>query len=251
MTSWVAADWPAPLWIKAGTTTIQSGFSLPPYASLNLAEHVGDKKENVEQNRSLLQRELQLPSAPRWLQQVHGNKIIESSEWFPNIAADGCFTEQGNIVCVVLTADCLPLLLCDKEGKQIAAVHIGWRGLCRNIIDTALARFDSEHDNILAWIGPHIHSASYEVGEDVRQACIQAIPGTDHAFVNTKPGFFQASLGTLVRHQLMSRDITMIFTSNRCTFKQQTNFYSYRRNGITGRMASLIWMESGNTSTKL
>jgi purine-nucleoside/S-methyl-5'-thioadenosine phosphorylase / adenosine deaminase len=251
MTSWLAANWPAPAWIKAGTTTRQSGFSLPPYASLNLAQHVGDKLETVEQNRTFLQHELQLPSAPLWLQQVHGKQVINSDEWSADVVADACYTKQDGIVCAVLTADCLPLLLCDKEGSQIAAIHVGWRGLCQGIIDVALSRFETEHSNILAWIGPHIHADNYEVGKDVHSACLQAISGTDHTFTFRGEGKWLASLEALVRHKLTSTGISMIYTCNRCTFDEQASFFSYRRQKLTGRMASLIWMETGNTSTKL
>lgn len=251
MSFWLAANWPAPAWIKAGTTCIGSGFSQAPYASLNLAEHVGDNIEQVEQNRNLLQQELHLPAPPLWLKQVHDNTVIESDDWHPGIAADGCTTHKPGIVCAILTADCLPLLLCDEQSRQIAAIHVGWRGLCQNIVDSAISRFSSDHDKILAWTGPHIHQQYYEVGEDVRTACLQACPGVDHAFVRNKKGHWLASLETLVHHQLMNKGISMIFSSNRCTFAQEDNFFSYRRNKVTGRMASLIWMESGKSWTRL
>jgi YfiH family protein len=244
---WIAADWPAPSWIKAGTTLRQPGLSLPPYAGLNLAEHVGDELEPVEQNRSLLQQELQLPSSPLWLQQVHGIKTISSDDWFSNITADACYTGQMNVVCAILTADCLPLFLCNKEGSQVAVVHIGWRGFCANILDEAVASFDVDNSNILAWIGPHIHSENYEVGDEVRKACLEASPGTDHAFTYPHQGLWQASLDTLVRHQLIKLGISMVYGCDLCTFEEQTKFFSYRREPITGRMASLIWMESSKT----
>jgi YfiH family protein len=246
MNFWIDAEWPTPAWIKAGITTTHSGFSLPPYAGLNLAGHVGDEIERVRQNRNLLEKELNLPSTPLWLQQVHGQEIIEDKDWFPNVSADACFSKQNDSVCAILTADCLPLLLCDEKNRQVAAVHIGWRGLCQNIVSASLSRFDSDHGDILAWIGPHIHAANYEVGEDARQACLTAIPDADHAFTKIKDGYWLANLETLVRHQLEDSGNTMIFAANRCTFKEQSDFYSYRRNNITGRMASLIWMESGN-----
>lgn len=246
MNFWIDAEWPAPAWIKAGTTTIHSGYSLPPYTSLNLAGHVGDNTEHVRQNRNLIQDELNLPSTPLWLQQVHGNEIIEDKDWFPDVSADACFSKQNDSVCAILTADCLPLLLCDEKNRQVAAVHIGWRGLCQNIVSNSLSIFDSDRGNILAWIGPHIHAANYEVGEDVRRACIKAVPEADQAFTKLKDGFWLANLESLVRHQLQNNGVTMISSTDRCTFKEEADFYSYRRNKITGRMASLIWMESGN-----
>ncbi len=248
---WIPADWPAPKGIRAGTTTRQAGFSSPPYAALNLARHVGDDADTVEQNRALLQSELQLPSSPLWLQQTHGRQVIRHDEWNANVTADACYTDQQGIVCVVLTADCLPLLLCSKDGGQLAAIHLGWRGLCQNIIDVTLSRFDTDHSDILAWIGPHVRVNNYEIGEDVRSACLQAIPGTEYAFAFQGDGHWLLSLETLTRHKLVSSGISMIYASDRCTFEEQASFFSCRREKLTGRMASLIWMETENTLTSL
>jgi len=242
MAFWIDANWPTPEWIRAGTTTRQSGFSLPPYRGLNLAKHVGDRAKCVDQNRALLQRELQLPCAPLWLQQVHGKRIINSNDYAADISADACYTTQNGVVCAVLTADCLPLLLCDKKGSQVAAVHIGWRGFCQDIIDVALSRFDACRSNMLAWIGPHIHARNYEVGETVRLACLHAFPAAEPAFTCSREGKWLASLETLVRDQLMSRGISMIYSCDRCTFDEPASFFSYRRDRTTGRMASLIWI---------
>ena len=247
MACWIAANWPAPEGIRAGTTTRQSGFSLPPYRGLNLAQHVGDKSEYVEQNRGRLQKELQLPGAPLWLGQVHGKRVIDSNEYSPDICADACYTKQHDVVCAILTADCLPLMLCDTKNSQVAAVHIGWRGFCQNIIDVALSRFDASQNNILAWIGPHIHAENYEVGEAVRLSCLQAFPGAQRAFTCSREGKWLASLETLVRDQLISRGISMIYSCDRCTFNEPTDFFSYRRNKTTGRMASLIWIASSGS----
>lgn len=248
---WIAANWPVPNWIKAGTTTRQSGFSPPPYASLNLARHVDDEPESVEQNRAFLQRELQLPSAPLWLQQVHDKQVINSDDWSANVSTDACYTLQKGVVCAILSADCLPLLLCNKDGSEIAAIHVGWRGLCQNIIAETLSRFDSDNGDLYAWIGPHIHANNYEVGEEVRSACLQAIPGTEHAFTSTRQAHWYANLDALVRHELLSKGISMIFGCNRCTFDDEVNFFSYRRQKVTGRMVSLIWMETENSSARL
>lgn len=248
---WIAANWSVPNWIKAGTTTRQAGINLSPYARLNLARNVGDRPEHVERNRAFLQRELQLPSAPLWLRQEHGKQVINSDGWTANVSADACYTSRKGAVCAILTADCLPLLLCNKDGSEIAAIHVGWRGLCKNIIDETLSRFDSDHDDISAWIGPHIHAENYEVGADMRLACLQAFPGTEHAFIPGRQGHWCASLEALVRHTLSNSGISMIFGCNRCTFAEQHDFFSYRRQKVTGRMASLIWMETENSSAKL
>ena len=149
-----------------------------------------------------------------------------------------------SIVCAILTADCLPLLLCSKDGSELAAIHLGWRGLCQNIVDVALSRFDTDHANILAWIGPHIHSNNYEVGEQVRCTCLQAFPAAEDAFISNKAGYWLASLETLVRHDLASKGISMIYSCNECTFDDENRFFSYRRENPTGRMASLIWKET-------
>jgi polyphenol oxidase len=247
MSFWLPANWPAPASIIAGTTTIQDGHSVEPYAGLNLSMHVGDEIEHVRQNRLLLEQELKLPRSPLWLRQVHENNVINASEWSSNIPADACYTNQKDTVCAILTADCLPLLLCDKNATQIAAIHIGWRGFTQNIIDIALSKFDRKHEDILVWVGPHIQVTNYEVGDEVRDACTRTVPGTEHAFSATREGHWLADLELLVRYQLNNRGISTIFSNNRCTYKEVDSFYSYRRNKITGRIASLIWIDSGST----
>ena len=244
MSFWLPANWPAPASIIAGTTTIQAGHSVKPYTGLNLAMHVGDNSEHVRQNRLLLEQELSLPRPPLWLSQRHESHVIDARQWSANISADACYSNQKDTVCAILSADCLPLLLCDGDATQIAAIHVGWRGFAKNIIDRALSKFDRKHDNILAWIGPHIQAPNYEVGDEVRDACLRAIPATEHAFCSNRKGHWLADLGALVRYQLNNRGISMVFSSNRCTYKEVDNFYSYRREKITGRMASLIWIDS-------
>ena len=241
---WLNAEWPVPGRVRAGCTTLHSGFSSPPYTGLNLARHVGDEETTVERNRSLLESELGLPSPPLWLEQIHGDRIIDSDDWFSGVRADACFSRERNVVCAVLSADCLPLLLCNEEGSQVAALHLGWRGICSTLLDQAISSFGAGSGGIRAWIGPHIHSRHYEVGEEVRQACEEAISGTDHAFIYSSRGKWRMSLSALVRQQLLKRGISMIYACNLCTFEEQDKFYSYRRENITGRVASLIWMES-------
>ncbi len=241
---WLNAEWPVPAWVRAGCTSLHSGFSSPPYTGLNLAKHVGDEHDTVERNRVLLQSELQLPGAPLWLEQVHGNRIIDSADWFTGIRADASVTRERDIVCAILSADCLPLLLCNEEGSQIAALHLGWRGICSTLLEQAISSFGARTEDIRAWIGPHIHSRHYEVGEEVREICEQAISGTDHAFTFSAKGKWRMSLSALVRQQLLKLGISMAYTCNLCTFEEEDRFYSYRRQKITGRIASLIWMES-------
>jgi YfiH family protein len=238
--SWLPASWDAPSTIRAGTSTRLGGHSLPPFDTLNLALHVGDVSETVRLNRSRLSELLKLPSTPVWLEQVHGNRIVTESDLDNNIA-DGIYSEKAGVVCVIMTADCVPLLLCNTSGTKIAAVHAGWRGFCAGVIDKALALFGK--DEVQAWIGPHIGADHYEVGDDVRSACLHKYPQLAHAFQPNQRGRWQANLETMVRHSLAGTGVKSIFSSNYCTYSEADKFYSYRRNPQTGRTASMIWMD--------
>ena len=169
--SWIEAQWDAPPWIRAGISTRHGGYSQPPYDSLNLAYHVGDKPETVTLNRRYLKDLLDLPGEPLWLNQVHGNRVIEAGS-SDNLDADGSFTDKPELVCVIMAADCLPLLICDNSGTKIAAVHVGWRGYCAGIITMALEAFRPIFQELIVWIGPHIRQNNYEVGDDVYYSCI-------------------------------------------------------------------------------
>ncbi len=204
------------------------------------------RSKTSKKNRQLLEAELRLPASPLWLNQEHGKHVIESDAWSASISADACISRKNGVVCTVLTADCVPLLLCDDSGQQVAAVHVGWRGLCQDIVTIVLSHFNSHNSKIMAWLGPHIHQHNYEVGDEVRSACLRAIPGTDYAFTINHNGLWQANLGALVRQQLQNHGLSMVYDCNLCTFDEQNKFYSYRRDQNTGRMASLIWMESDN-----
>jgi len=243
--AWISAAWPAPSWVRAGTTTRQSGFSKPPFAGLNLALHVEDNTEAVLRNRSELVQRLGLPGAPLWLSQVHGNQVIGARNIADNTRADGSYTDEQGIVCAVLTADCVPLLLCNQAGTRVAAIHAGWRGLCAGVIEQAIHVFDDDRSGILAWIGPHIHAANYEVGTEVRNACIHSLPASaKDAFSATTRGHWYANLEQLTRLALKKEGVTEIFSCERCTYDETDYFYSYRRNRHTGRMASLIWLQN-------
>ncbi len=241
---WIAADWPAPAHVHAGVTTRTGGASIGTYQGFNLATHVGDQAESVSANRKYLVNSLHLPAEPAWLTQVHGSHIITLSDSPADTLADGSYTRANNQVCAVLTADCLPLLLCDVDGREIAAVHVGWRGYCAGIIDSALSAFAARGKNLLAWMGPCISAACYEVGDEVRQACLAA-HGIAAAFTaaDHRSGHWQADLGLLVKHSLNAGGVTRIYESGLCTFSNPEQFYSYRRDGNTGRIASLIWMD--------
>ena len=255
---WMAADWPAPGHIHAGTTTRLVGVSRPPFDSFNLGGHVGDDLQSVAENRLRLQSQLSLPAAPNWLKQRHGSRVIEVNP-DENTDADGAYTCATDRVCAVLTADCIPLLLCNKSGTEIAAIHIGWRGLCQGIIKSALAMFSANSRELLAWLGPYISQENYEVGADVITACLgdkgdrfEICPRSEQSENKSVP-FSQAispgranhwflDLGQLVKVELLQQGVEDVYGCNLCTYSRKDLFYSYRRDAVTGRMASMIWM---------
>lgn len=244
----LAANWPAPSHIHAGTTLRTGGVSQPPYDQLNLGLHVNDEQSCVLENRKQLIKDLQLPSEPVWLNQVHGNNIIQIDSQVDSElttkAADGSYSTKSNKVCVVMTADCLPLLLCDDIGTQIAAIHIGWQGFSNNIINAALDKFTCPHEKILAWLGPCISADYYEIDANVYNAARKIFVGAEESFVETRMGHWSMDLKQLVSKQLTNLQVRHISTSPYCTYSEQSHFFSHRRDGTTGRMASLIWMDS-------
>lgn len=242
--SWLPADWDAPDNIHAGTTTRLGGVSTGSYTSFNLADHVGDSDLHVSQNRKQLISDLELPSEPVWLNQVHGNNVINIATDNKKQSADGAYSNSVNHVCVVLTADCLPVLLCDNDGKEIAAIHVGWRGYSNDIIYAAIKKFTTGPEKLMAWLGPYIHSEYYEVGPEVMHACTKLSADAARAFQPASNGHWYADLGKLVRIQLLKNGLSNINGGNFCTFRDSDYFYSYRRDGITGRIASMIWMDS-------
>jgi len=242
--NWIPADWPGPGNVHAGSTTRTGGTSQVPYESLNLAMHVGDNNNNVSNNRQLLINELKLPSAPAWLEQQHGCKIINLAESNKIWQADGAYTSISKQICVVLTADCLPLLLCDRDGREVAAIHIGWRGYTKNIIAAAINTFSQPPKNLLAWVGPCISAENYEIGEEVRRVCLLVNEESADAFTPSGKDHWFADLQLLIRLQLRKCGLNSVFGGQYCTYRDKELFYSYRRDGITGRTASMIWMDS-------
>lgn len=239
---WIPADWNVPVWIKAGMTTRQGGHSRPPWDTLNLATHVGDDGDAVRSNRLQVASLLGLPAQPVWLNQIHGNRVI-CAEDINNNTADGVYSDRHGTVCTVMTADCVPVLFCNAEGTRVAAVHIGWKGLCAGILDNALKLFADKPAGLHVWIGPHISSSHYEVGHDVRDACLAKNPELAIAFMPNPRGRWQAGLESMIRHQLHLHGTMHIASTNRCTYAESDQFYSYRRDGQTGRMASMIWID--------
>jgi len=241
----ILPDWTAPKNVRAATTTRRGGFSQFPYDSFNLADHVGDVAEMVAKNRALLQAELALPSAPIWLQQVHGIQAISAIMANQNCCADAVYTDQVGQVCVVMTADCLPVLFCDKAGTRVAAAHAGWRGLAAGVLEhTVKTLAPSPPQEIVAWLGPAIGAQAFEVGEEVREMFVAHSPQAAQAFTATRPQHWLADLYLLARQQLQHLGVQEIFGGNHCTYTDSDRFYSYRRDRTTGRMATLIWLEA-------
>ncbi|WJW74922.1 peptidoglycan editing factor PgeF [Thiohalobacter sp. IOR34] len=241
---WLIPDWPAPAVVRALTTTRAGGVSRPPYDSLNLADHVGDDPAAVAANRERLRTRLGLPAEPVWLRQVHGTGIVDAARLSGTAGADGSTTAQPGVVCAVLTADCLPLLLCDRAGRRVAAVHAGWRGLAGGVIEAALDAMDRPGSELLAWLGPAIGPRAFAVGDEVRAAFVAADPAAATAF-HREAGGWRADLYALARQRLAARGVRAVYGGHWCTHEDRARFYSYRRDGDTGRMASLIWLEPG------
>ena len=242
---WLLPNWQAPAHIRAGTSWRRGGISQGPYASLNLALHVGDEADAVTENR----RRLHLPSAPIWLNQVHGRTVVDAGALLEQslgqvIEADAAYTDRVGVICAVLTADCLPVLLCDREGRRVAAVHAGWRGLAAGIIERTVKALNLPGDQLLAWLGPAIGPNAYEVGEEVRHAFVRENPNAETAFRTSRAGHWWMNMYELARQSLMSRGVNAISGGDHCTWHEVDNFYSYRRDGVTGRMASVIWIET-------
>jgi len=243
----IVPDWPAPPQVQAMVTTRRlPGNSLPPYEAFNLGMRTGEDPAFVRANRELLVRAFSLPSAPRWLQQVHGNQVAvfdatrESSA--AELQADAAMTRTPGVILAILTADCLPILLCADDGSEVAAVHAGWRGLAAGVVESCVGVLRSPPKKLLAWLGPAIGPASYEVGDEVLAAFVAANESAATAFAPTRPGHWLCNLYTLARQRLHKLGVTGIYGGDFDTFAD-ARFYSWRRDGAaSGRMTSLIWI---------
>jgi len=242
--SWLGPEWPAPPRVHACTTTRLGGVSDGAYASLNLASHVGDVPERVVENRRRLMRALRLPAEPAWLQQVHGTAVLNAAGISTACEGDASYATQPGVVCAVLTADCLPLLLCNYGGTRVAAVHAGWRGLLHGVIEEAVRALELPGEEVLAWLGPAIGAGAFEVGEEVRAALLAADPAAADAFSPSPQGRWLADIYSMARRRLAAVNVSAVFGGRWCTVSEAERFYSYRRDGATGRMASLIWLEA-------
>lgn len=237
----IVPQWPAPDRVRACTTTRTGGVSRGPWRGLNLAGHVDDDPAAVAENRARLAVQLALPGDPRWLDQVHGTRVCRpGGEAGP---ADACFEDRPGHVCAVLTADCLPVLLCNAAATRVAAAHAGWRGLLAGVLEHAAAAFDDSPGELMAWLGPAIGPSAFEVGDEVRAAFLAEDPTDSLHFQAHGEGHWLADLYGLARARLARLGITMVSGGDLCTFSDPARFFSYRRDGITGRMASLIWLQ--------
>ncbi len=233
-------DWDAPPNVRAFQTTRDGGLSLPPYASLNLGDHVGDAPLTVMRNRMLLNEVV--PSEPVWLEQVHGVVVADAGQAGCRPRADACVAQRAGAVCVVMTADCLPVLLCDRNGTVVGAAHAGWRGLLEGVLETTLAAMQVPPGEVLAWFGAAIGPTAFEVGEEVRTAFVQQDAAAASAFVAHAPGKYLADLYALARLRLHALGVTAISGGEHCTYREAERFFSYRREGVTGRMGAFIWL---------
>lgn len=239
--------WPAPQRVRAVATTRQGGVSQGAYASLNLGDHVADDPAAVAANRDRLGDWLGLETPPAWLVQVHGVAVAPAHQAPPGTRADGAWTHQPGIPCVVLTADCLPVLFCDRAGRHVAAAHAGWRGLAGGVLEATVAALQSAGapaSDLLAWLGPAIGPGAYEVGEDVRSAFLAADSEAAAAFTASRPGHWWLDLYAAARARLARAGVTAVYGGGFCTHAEPGRFFSHRRDGVTGRQATLIWLAS-------
>ncbi len=274
--TWLTPDWPAPANVRAVTTTREGGVSRYPYEHFNLASHVDDDPADVAANRAHLAAWLELPAEPLWLNQVHGTRVVDVTKGEPRaegdaqgsasaaqgrtpvaadaqgsasaargrtpVAADASVALAPGEVCVVLTADCLPVLFCDRAGTRVGAAHAGWRGLAAGVLEATVKALACPGDELLAWLGPAIGPEAFEVGDDVRDAFFEHNAEAEAAFRPSPRGRWLADIYYLAQLRLNQMGITAIYGGGLCTYADEARFYSYRRDGVTGRMGSLVWI---------
>ena len=241
---WLVPDWPAPVAVRALSTWRGGGVSEAPYASLNLGHHVEDSRAAVDQNRRALREAAGLPAEPVWLEQVHGTRVLDLDAAEVDAAgpADACVTRRRGRVCAILTADCLPVLLASATGDRVGAAHAGWRGLAAGVIEATVAALGPPGD-LLAWLGPAIGPGRYEVGAEVRDALLDRDPGAEAAFGPSPRGRHLADLYLLARRRLHRAGVARVYGGGECTHASAEQYFSHRRDGCTGRQATLIWRE--------
>ncbi len=238
---WIKPDWPVPDNVHAAVTLRSGGVSQDAFASLNPALHVKDLNQNVLANRRIIKSMLQLPNEPVWLQQVHGTEVVKADQVAGRIEADGSYTDQRGVVCAVMTADCLPLLIVTEDGSLVAAIHAGWRGLQAGIVEQACKILDRK--DLRVWLGPAIGAESFEVGSEVKQAFTSKSADFAAAFREQPKQKWLADIYQLAKITLAQLGIDNVYGGHYCTVSEPDRFYSYRRDGETGRMATLIWRD--------
>jgi len=242
-TEWFVPDWPAPQGVCSLITTRHGGVSQGVYSSLNLGDHVGDDPLSVRTNRARVSDVLK--STPVWLNQVHGTRVVDASGISINDQppqADASFSREPGVGCVVMTADCLPVLFCDDSGSVVAAAHAGWRGLLAGVLETTIMTMGISGENIMAYLGPAIGPEAFEVGDEVRSAFVAKNEKAALAFKPSPAGKWLADIYLLARQRLSGQGVDRVFGGDFCTVNEVERFFSYRRDGQTGRMASLIWI---------
>lgn len=242
--SWLVPDWPAPLQVGCLLTTRLGGFSQGVHAGFNLGDHVGDDPEAVARNRARVSERVPWPL---WLEQVHGTRVVDAAQSIASALppqADAAFAREPGMACVVMTADCLPVLLCDRSGSVVAAAHAGWRGLLAGVLEETIAAMAVPGRDLMAYLGPAIGPQAFEVGDEVRSAYVAAGAESSAAFKPAAPGKWLADIYLLARQRLAGQGLTQVFGGTLCTLSDPQRFFSYRRDGKTGRMASMIWLKA-------
>jgi YfiH family protein len=245
-------DWPVPGTVRALSTFRGGGVSEGRYASLNLGSHVEDAVEAVVENRRRLRAAAGLPAVPRWLVQVHGVRVCDLDAEATNAGAEGAgtaapadavVTRKPGQVCAILTADCLPVLLATQSGDRVGAAHAGWRGLAAGVIEATVGALACPGETLLAWLGPAIGPEHFEVGGEVREELLRADPSAEGAFEPNSRGRYMADLYALARRRLRRLGVERVHGGGECTYAAADKYFSHRRDGITGRQATLVWLE--------
>lgn len=244
MALWIEPDWPVPPGVRVISTLRQGGVSAGRYASLNLGDHVRDQPDHVAENRQLLSAAARLPAEPCWLKQVHGAAVADLDRLGVSQPADAAVTREAGRVCAILTADCLPITLAAQSGEAVAAVHAGWRGLAAGVIESAVRDLGLPGEQLQAWLGPAIGPKNFEVGAEVREALMAGDEAAEAAFVPNSQGRFMADLWLLATQRLRLLGLHRIYGGGECTYAHPQRFFSHRRDGLTGRQATLIWREA-------
>lgn len=252
--AFLPVDWPVMPRVRAAMTLRSGGVGAAPYDSLNVGTHVGDDPAAVAENRSRIRAALQLPSEPAWLEQVHGTSVADlDGACTPSVAtvdgtptsllrADAAVTRQPGRVCAIQVADCMPVLLAARDGSAVGAAHAGWRGLAGGVLESTIAALGTHARDLVAWLGPSISAAHFEVGDEVRAAFVASDAQAASAFTRNERGRWQCDLYALARLRLAAAGVQHIYGGGWCTYTDRERFFSYRRDGRCGRMAALLWL---------